>query len=52
MEGRKNIFLSASRSQFVSIGSAIFFFNESKDNVFMAKMNFEYGFCISRGDNP
>ena len=27
------------------------FANRSKNNVFMAKMNFELGFCISRGDN-
>ena len=28
------------------------FDNWSKTNVFMSKMNFEKGFCISRGDNP
>ena len=28
------------------------FENRSKTNVFMSKKNFEYGFCISRGDKP
>ena len=28
-----------------------FFENRSKINVFMAKMNYRLGFCISRGDN-
>ena len=40
LEGRKSIILSASRSQFVAIGSCKKFENRSTDNVFMAKMNF------------
>ena len=28
------------------------FENRSNTNVFMSKMNFEKGFCISRGDKP
>ena len=42
MEGKENIFLSASRSQFVAIGQGCKHFeNRSTDNVLMAKMNFE-----------
>ena len=40
LEGRKIIFLSASRSQFVLTRPAKFE-NRSTDKVFMAKMNFE-----------
>ena len=47
MEGRKSIFLSVSRSRFVAIGPAKISKNRSMNNVFMAKMNFEKGFCIS-----
>ena len=28
------------------------FENRSKINIFMSKLNFEKGFCISRGDKP
>ena len=51
MEGRKNIFFSSSISQFVAKDLQNFG-NRSLDDVFIAKMKFEYGFCISRGDNP
>ena len=42
LEGSKNIFLSASRSEFV-LGNKTCknFENRSTDKVFMAKMNFE-----------
>ena len=42
----KHTFLSASRYQFVTCKC---FENRSVDNVFMAKMNSKWGFCISIG---
>ena len=44
-ERQENVFFSTSGSQFVATEPA-------KINFFMTKMNFEYGVCISRGDNP
>ena len=51
LEGKTNIFMSLSRSQCRNRARNMFE-NRSTTNVLMVKENFEYKFCISKGDNP
>ena len=39
-------------TDFVSLNTGKKFENRSTDNVFMTKLKFEKGFCISKRDNP
>ena len=50
--GRQTMFLTMFSNKFVVKCVAKKFKNRLTNKDFMPKINFEYGFCIGKGDNP
>ena len=50
--GQEKYFLVSIKISLYCNGAFKKFENRPMDNIILAKMNFEFEFCISKGDNP